>query len=52
MKKHSEAEHKGNEDTEIQATVSMYFTNVFTQQSTTPQKMGWHNREPKKETFQ
>ena len=49
--KNSEAEHKENEDTEIQATVSMYFTNVFTQQSTTPQKMGWHNREPKMRHF-
>ena len=27
--KDSEAEHKENEDTEIQATVSMYFTNNF-----------------------
>ena len=50
--KDSEAEHKENEDTEIQATVSMYFTNIFTRESTTPQKNGVAQQRTKKETFQ
>ena len=50
--KNSEAEHKENEDTEIQATVSMYFTNIFYTRINNASKNGVAQQRTKKETFQ